>query len=488
MNRRVCILVVVVMGFAIAAYAQTAAQPSEPSPPRLSDSRASTGSMPGLAPQSPFLGSVVTERVQPGPLPLTLADAIDRALKHNLGVLTGEQQVEGARGARRRSLSGLLPTIQGQAGEMRETVSLAALGFDASVFPGVPTLIGPFNVFDARLTVAQPVVDISALNGVRRADHDLDAARLDLRAARDVVVLVVANLYLQGVAGASRIDSVRAQMATAEALFQLALAQRNAGVAPVIDVLRAQVQRDVQRQRLIASENEFAKQKLQLARAIGVPVAQPLELVDRIPYAAMPPLTLDETLQRAASSRADYQAALARVKAAEADRRAAQTEALPSLRVTADYGAIGPTPSDTKRTYALAGLVRVPLFDGGRRQGRLLESGALLRERQAEAQDFVQRIEYEVRGAWLDLQAAEQQLPVAQGVVDLANSELAQAQNRFRAGVTSNLEVIQAQEAVATAAENQISSLYAHNVAKASLARTMGVAEEMARSILGGPR
>jgi outer membrane protein TolC len=300
------------------------------------------------------------------------------------------------------------------------------------------------------------------------------------------VVLVAANLYLQAVAGARRIDAVRAQVATAEALFQLATNQTNAGVAPAIDRLRAQVQRDLQRQRLIVAENEFAKQTLQLARAIGIRLEQPLDLVDRIPYAAMASLTLEEALQRAASSRADYQAALARVKAADADRRAAQTEILPSVRVSADYGAIGPTLSDTKRTYSIAGVVRVPLFDGGRRQGRLLESAALLRERQVEAQDFAQRIESEVRSAWLDLHAAEQQLTVARGVVDLANSQLAQAQTRFRAGVTSNLEVVQAQEAVATAEENQIASLYAHNVAKVSLARAMGVAEEMAKGILGG--
>jgi outer membrane protein TolC len=444
--------------------------------------------MSGLGVQSPFLGSVTSEPTQPGPLPLTLSDAIDRALKYNLGVLTLEQQVASARGARWRSLTGLMPTVQGRVNETRETVNLAALGFDASVFPGVPSLVGPFNVFDARLVVAQPVVDFSALNDVRRAGHNMDAAKFDSRAGRDVVVLVAANLYLQAIAGASRIDAVRAQVATAEALFQLATEQKNAGVVAAIDVTRAQVQRDVQRQRLIAAENEFAKQKLQLARAIGVPVAQELQLVDRIAYAAMPPLTLEEALRRAAGSRADYQAALARVKAADADRRAAQTEALPSVRVSADYGAIGPSPSDTKRTYALAGVVHVPLFDGGRRQGRLLESGAVLRERQAEAQDFTQRIEAEVRSAWLDLQAAEQQLVVARGVVDLANSELAQAQTRFRAGVSSNLEVVQAQESVAAAAENQIGSLFAYNVAKASLARAMGVAEEMAKGLLDGSR
>lgn len=488
MNRRICVLILAVMAFAATTRAQTGAEGAAPPPSRPSEPRGSGGGMSGLASQSPFLGSVASEPVKAGPLALTLADAIDRGLKYNLGVLTLEQQVESARGARWRSLTGLLPTVQARLNETRETVNLAALGFDGSVFPGVPILIGPFNVFDARIGVAQPVVDISALNDIRRTGYNVDAAKLESRAARDVVVLVAANLYLQAVAGASRIDAVRAQLDTAEALFQLATNQTTAGVAPAIDRLRAQVQRDLQRQRLIAAENDFAKQKLQLARAIGIPVAQPLDLVDRVPYAAMPPLTLEDALERAARSRPDYQAALARVKAADADRRAAQTELIPSVRISADYGAIGSTPSDAKSTYSVAGLVRVPLFDGGRRKGRVLETDAVRRQRQTEAQDFAQRIESDVRTAWLDLQAADQQLTVARGVVDLANSELVQAQNRFRAGVTSNLEVVQAQEAVATAAENQIASLYAHNLAKASLARAMGVAEEMARSILGGSR
>jgi outer membrane protein TolC len=485
MSRRAWVLIVVALSLAPDAGAQTSGPPTGAASDAPSAPRPATGTGPAGPSQTLFLGSVPGQPLQAAPLPLTIADAIQRALKYNLGVLTLEQQVASARGARWRSLTGLLPNVQARANETRETVNLAALGFDASLFPGIPSLVGPFNVFDARVSVAQPVVDLSALNDVRRAGHALDAARFESRSSRDLVVLVVANLYLQAVAGASRIDAARAQVTTAEALLQLANNQRSAGVVPAIDALRAQVQRDLQRQRLIAAENAFAKEKLDLARAIGIPVAQQIELIDRVPYSAMVPLTLEQALHRATDARADYQAALARVRAAQADRRAVQTELLPSLRVSADVGTIGPSPSETKRTYSMLGLVRVPLFEGGRHQGRVLETEAALREREAEAQDFAQRIESDVRRAWLDLQAAEQQLTVARGVVDLANAELAQAQNRFQAGVTSNLEVVQAQESVATAAENQIDSLYAHNLAKVALARAMGVAEDMASAILG---
>lgn len=441
-----------------------------------------------VAPQGPFFGSVPPQPATANTIPLTISDAIDRALKYNLGVMTLEQQVQSARGARWRALSDLLPIVEGQVTETREKVNLAAFGFSGSTFPGIPTIVGPFNVFDARVSVSQPVVDISALYNVRRESRNVEAATLESRNARDVVVLVAANMYLQTVAAASRIEAVRAQTDTAQALFTLATDLLRAGLVPQIDVLRAQVELESQRQRLIVAQNAFQKQKIQLARVVGLPVSQPFDLTDKIPYSAMPAMTFDEALKRAQDSRADYRAALARAQAADADRRAAAAEALPSVVVNANYGAIGPSASDAQATFTVMGAVRVPIFDGGRRRGRVLETEATLRERQAEAEDFRQRIESEIRTALLDVQATEAQLRVVQGIVDLATSQLAQAQDRFRAGVTSNLEVIQAQEAVATAAENQIDSLYAHNVAKASLARALGVAEEMAKTVLGGVR
>jgi outer membrane protein TolC len=206
-------------------------------------------------------------------------------------------------------------------------------------------------------------------------------------------------------------------------------------------------------------------------------VAQPIALVDSISYSAMPALGLEETLRRGQESRADFQAVLARVRAAEADHRSAQAEALPSIHVNADYGAIGANPGDVRQTYSVVGAVRVPVFDAGRRRGRLLETEAILSQRRAEALDFAQRVEADIRGAFLDLQSAEQEVQVAQSLVGLASQELNQARTRSSAGVTSNLEVVQAQEAVATASENQIASLYAYGVAKAALARAIGTAE-----------
>jgi outer membrane protein TolC len=465
-------LAIIIVGLSINAFAQTRPGASRPAQAGTDDTATMTP-----APTSgtnPFLGSVPIKTPSSTPIALTLPDAIQRGLDHNLGVLTLEQEVSRASGSRWRSLSGLLPDVSAQAGETRQTTNLAAFGFDASVFPGIPPVIGPFDVFDARVFVSQPLVDLSAIDDVRRSGHELDAAKLESRNARDLVVQVVTDLYLQAAAASRRIDAVRSQVTTADSLLQLANQQHDAGVVPGIDVLRAQVQLRAQRQRLIAVQNDFAKAKLQLARAIGIPSAQPIDVGGTDVVVPRPALTLDQALQRAAASRTDYQASLARLHAAEADHRAAEEEALPTLHLNADIGAIGGSPGDARRTYSVAGTVQVPVFDAGQRQARLAETEATLRVRQAEAADFAERIASEVRTAFLDADAAEQQLAVTREQVDLANQELAQAKTRFAAGVASNLEVIQAQNEVATATESEIASEYAFNAAKAALARTLG--------------
>jgi outer membrane protein TolC len=255
-----------------------------------------------------------------------------------------------------------------------------------------------------------------------------------------------------------------------------------------IDVLRAQVELETQRQRVIVTENDFARQQLQLARAIGLPIGQQFTLKDTIPYAPLTALTLEEALARAYRDRPDYQSAQALVQAAEASRKAATGEALPSAQLTADYGDIGPTFGNSHGTFSVVANLRVPIFQGGRVRGRILEADAVLQQRRSELADFKGRIDFEVRTAFVDLKSADDQLQVARSVVDLAGQTLKQAQDRFAAGVAGNIEVIQAQESVATANETYISSLYAHNVAKSNLARVIGVTEEGIKRYLEGVR
>jgi outer membrane protein TolC len=309
-----------------------------------------------------------------------------------------------------------------------------------------------------------------------------------VRTARDLVTLVAVNLYLQSVAAASRIEAAHAQEQTARALFTQASDMKQSGIVAGIDVLRAQVEVQNQRQRAIRAENEFERSKLQLARAIGLPSGQPFTLTDKIPYAPISDVTLDSALKTAFASRPDYLAAKERVAAAEASARAANGELLPTLHVDADYGTVGQSPSAAHPTYRMAATVRVPIFEGGRATGRRLEAGAELKRRQAELEDFKGRLDYDVRTALLDLAASGQQLEAAHTTVTLAGQELDQARDRFAAGVAGNIEVTQAQESVATASESYISALYANNLAKAMLAQAVGTAEQSVSMFLGGSK
>jgi len=425
---------------------------------------------------SPFFGSVPQGTAIGEELPISLAEAIAGGLRYNLGPLLADQGGRAARGAHLIALSRLLPNIVTRTTESSQQINLAALGFTG--LPGIAPIIGPFGVADARVHVSQSILDLPSIRSTRAASQDVKAADYSSLDARDAVVLVVTSLYLQAVADASRVDAAGAQVATAEAAYKQALDFKQQGLVPAIDALRAQVELQAQQQRLIFFRNEFEKQKLSLSRAIGLPDGQPVRLTDTVPFAPMPSLTLEQALSQAYGSRRDYQSAAASVRAVELMRKAAQAERLPSLQFYGDYGIIGQNFANSHGTYSAAVSLNIPIFQGGRVRGEVLEDDALLEQRRAQLADLRGRIGFEVRTAFLDLNAANEQVQVARSAQDLAQQQLRQAQDRFAAGVTNNLEVIQSQEAVATANENYISSLHAYNAAKATLGRAIGDAEK----------
>ena len=435
----------------------------------------------GAVQSSPYYGSVPQGEATHAPLVLSLKDALSRGLQFNLGLLLQEEIARATHGARWRTLADLLPRVSGSLRESRQVLNLDAFGF-----PAPDPIVGPFNVFDMRIGVSQPILDLSALNAARSASFTERAAASGVKSARELVVLVSVNLYLEAVTAASRVDVVKAQQETAAALERQAQNLKTSGLVAGIDVLRAQVQVQTQLQKRILADNALEKAKLRLARAIGVPPGQAITLSDAVPYAPLAAVPLEQALADAYAKRADYQAAKDRMSAAEATLRAATMEYLPTLRLDADYGTIGQTLATTHPTYAVAATVRVPIFEGGRTQGKKIEADAAVKQRRAELDDLRGRIDMDVRDALLDLTAAAQQVEVAATTVSLAGQQLTQARNRFAAGVASNLEVTQAQEAVAAAADQHIDALYRHNVAKASLARALGDAEQAVTTFLGG--
>lgn len=417
-------------------------------------------------------------------LKLSVLDVIKRALDHNLGVLLAEEGASGASGNRAVALSELLPHVSGRVSQERRKTNLEAFGFPLR--EEFPRIVGPFSVFDARVFLSQTVLDMSAVNDLRAAEHSLTAERHSVRSARDLVVLVAANLYLQTLATGARAQTARAQLETATSLHQQALSLRQGGLVPGIDVVRAEVRMSTERQRVTAATNDFEKSKLQLARIIGLPIGQTFELSQDIPFVPVPEMTLEEALARAYRERPDYLAAQERIQAAESARRAIVGEALPSVRVTADYGAIGLHITSSLPTFSIVGALSVPIFEGGRVQGRLAQADAELRTKRAQAEDVKAEIYYDVRTAFLDLKATEEELQTATRGRELADQQLTQSRDRFAAGVTSNIEVVQSQEAVALASEQYISALYGFNTAKAVLARSLGTAEEAVIRYLGG--
>jgi len=417
-------------------------------------------------------------------IPLSISDAIDRALKYNLGSIISEQETRTARAQRLRSLADLLPRVTGGVTETVEQINLAAFGFGG--FPGQPPVVGPFSVFDARARVTQSVVDLKLLHDLRADTEKLNASNYSQQDIRELVVLIATDLYLEAVAGGSRVDAARAQLNTAQAVYDQASDLKSAGVVPGIDVLRAQVQLQAQQQRLVFAANELAKQRLNLARAIGMPLGQDFMLTDMLATVPASLPNLDQTLSAALESRPDYLHANALVRAAEESRKAATSQRLPSLQFTGDYGAIGRRPGFSQGTMTVQATLSIPIYDGGRIRAETLESDSILTQRKAEAASLRDRIEYEIRTASLDIQAAAEQIKVAQGARDLAQQQIVQARDRFAAGVANSLELVQAQEAIATADENYISSLHSLNLAQASLARAMGVAEKTIKSFFGG--
>jgi outer membrane protein TolC len=436
--------------------------------------------------QSNYSGSVPSKPV-PGVLPLSLQDAIDRGLKQNLGELLASADIESARGQRWQQLSALLPHVSATPYVDVSQVNLKEFGFSFS-FPGVtlPVIVGPFSYFDARANVSLNIFDWRSIQGTRAATQRLKSSEHTYRDARDLVVLAVGYNYLLCIADAARIDTAEAQVKTAQALYQQARDQVQAGTSPSIDALRNQVELQTRQQQLIQARNDFAIQKLTLARAIGLAPGQQFDLTDKSPYEPFAGITVDEALKRAYDSRSDFQAAQADVRAAEYARKAASAERYPSLSFGGDYGVAGPHPDESHGVMDARATLTVPIYTGGATRGDILQADAQLQQSRERLENLRGQIDADVRTALLNLQSSSDQVNVAKSNIDLAQQTLAQSRDRFSAGVTDTVEVVQAEEQVASANEQYISSLYNFNYAKIALARAMGAAEEGVKQYFKG--
>jgi outer membrane protein TolC len=436
--------------------------------------------------QGSYAGSVPSAQASGAPLKLSLDDAIRRGLQANLGNVGYQNATRQAYADAQQARSALLPNIDGYASATEEQINLQSFGFNFHI-PGfsIPTVVGPFHYIDARATLTQNVLNLTALRNYRSSQQSLKATQLSAKDARDLVVLAITGGYLSIIAAAARIDSARAQVAAAQAVYQQAVDRHDAGVAARIDVTRSQVELQVQRQRLTSQETDHAKLKIQFGRIIGLPSGQDFTLTDSVPFTPLTDLPLDQALQLAYANRADLKASLAQVQAAELAEKAAKAERYPYIDFYSDYGVSGASPTSSHSVFTVTGSVRVPIFEGGRIHADIEAADAAFRQRQAEAADLRGQIDADVRQAFLDLTTAAEQVRVAVSNRELAAETLDQSRDRFAAGVTDTVEVVQSQEQVAAAEDDYIASLYAHNLAKASLARAMGQADQNIQRFLG---
>jgi outer membrane protein TolC len=387
------------------------------------------------------------------------------------------------RAERLRALSALLPQVTGTVGETAEQVNLKTLGLNIQFppipgFAGIPTIIGPFSYIQAQANLQAKVFDWNARKNYSAAKANAEAARLSVEDARDLVVEAVANAYFAIIASASRVASIQAQVNTASAIYDRAADQKKAGTSPGIDVLRAQVELKTQQQRLLAQQNQFDKDKLSLARVIGLAPGQAFNIAESTPFSPLSGLTLEEALHTALAQRSDYQSAKKLVQAAEESVKAAHGQWYPTLGVNGYYGDAGVYLNSSHGVFDVTGSVNFNIFNGGRIRADEEQARAALKQRSDELADLGGQVDFQIRAAFLDIQSAADQVTVAQSNQELANETLAQARDRFTAGVADTIEVVQAQESVASATDGLISALYAHNLAKASLARALGMAEQ----------
>jgi outer membrane protein TolC len=451
--------------------------PSAPAQTPTAPGSSSPGAaLPGTLEGSSFAGSVPGKPV-PGVLPLSLQEAIDRGLKQNLGLLLSNTDIRSARGQRWEQLSALLPHATLSPYVAASKINLGELGLTSLGAITIPASVGPFSYFDSRATVTQSVFDWKSINATRAASQSVKSAEYSYKDARDLVVLAVGFVYLQGIADEARIETSVAQVKTAQALFDQATDQVNSGTSPAIDGLRARVELQTRQQQLIQARNDFAIQKLTVARVIGLAPGQEFELTDKSPYQPIESISVDEALKRAYDSRSDYKGAMADVRAAQFSRRAATAGYLPSLSFNADYGAGGAHPSTATQVYDVRGTLTIPIFQGGSVHGDVLQADARLEQSRDRLDNLRAQIDSDVRTALLNLQSSAELVKVARSNVDLSEETLAQSRDRFTAGVTDTVEVVQSQQAVAAAHEQYISSLYSYNYAKISLARALGMAE-----------
>jgi outer membrane protein len=417
-------------------------------------------------------------------LRLSMKRAVDLATspEGNVNLQIAGEAVKQAQARSAQARAALLPGLDAAVSEINQTRNLAALGIRITIpIPGFsfPTFVGPYNVFDARLSGTQSVFDFSSIRRYQASKVGVKAARSSEAGAGDQVAAQVAKAYISALRARAELDAAQADIDLGQALLKQAEDLKTAGTGTGIEVTRAKVQLSNDRQRLLVTADSRQRADLQLLRAMGLRLDTRVELTDKLAYLPVDALTLEQAKAEALKSRADLAAQQEREASARLSSSATRMERLPSLAAFGDYGSSGSAINHSMptRTYGLS--LRVPVFDGGRRNARFAEADSQYRQERIRTGDLKEQIELDVRLALDTLGSAAQQVKVAAEGLGLAENELAQARRRYQAGVASGLEVTDAQTRLARARDNQVAALFTYNQARIDLGQAMGMIRRM---------
>jgi len=471
----------------------------------------------------PFANQAADIPPQRGPLQLSLKRAVELALspEGNTYIQLSDENVRQTKSRSAQVRSALLPDVEAQAEQTTAMRSLAALGLDlaasstllgaannlplckggafvcdalsqnegpllSDIASKIPRVVGPFNSVDVRVRVTQSVFDFGNIRRYQASRATVRAAQAERGNTDDAVSTTVAKAYLAALRGDADVEAYQANVSLAEAVLKQSENQKNAGTGTGIEVTRAKVQLSNERQRLLWVQNERSKAYLQLLRAMGLNLATQIELTDKLTYAPVDALTVEQAKAEALKSRADLKAQAEREASVRLNASAVKLERLPSLAGYADYGSTGVafggvtgnfTSLLPTRDYGFS--LRVPIFDGGRRDARRAETASQFRQERVRTSDLREQIELEIRTALDSMHSAEDQFKVAEEGLALSDSELTQARRRYDAGFASNLEVTDAQTRLERARGNRIDALFNFNVARIDLGQAMGSVRRM---------
>jgi outer membrane protein len=411
------------------------------------------------------------------PLKLTLRDAVQLALKQNPRVILANLSVSQSEQDRALARSALLPQVGAGVSETLNRANLeAAFGLR---IPGFSQHIGPYRYEQGGVQFNAPVLDLTLWRRYRASQSGIDSARAEETTFREESVLLVVSQYLGSQRAAADVDAARSRVELAQAIYDQAADLQKNGVGTGLDTLRSNVQLQNETQRLIVARTQLQTALYGLARLLSVDPKQPVELADAVSFFDTPDVNSGQTLDRAFQTRPELRQILSQQQRAELELRAASDARLPRLSVSGFWAEQGLNSSNAIPVYSYSANLDVPLFTGGRIQAERAKAELAIRQLKQQEQEVRNRIALEVQTAIARLASARSEVDVARLGLDLARQEVEQSRDRFQAGVTNNVEVIQAQDGLARASDNQIGALYRYNQARADLAHSVGQMEAL---------